>query len=311
MSLMPTPFRLQTDTLLAALDLGGGWLHVVDHAAQLARCLSARLHLVTVLEQPHWLLRKVMDSATFEANQAERHQHASRLLAEACARAGDLITTTEIRVGVPTEELMAARQGVGAQLIVCGTGARKDASHILLGGTAERILGTSPVPVYVAALRPAVVPRRVLVPTGLGPSGARAIEVAHHLAYGCGGSPQVAALHMVALPSVLSPYMGDVLKLRAELEAAANEEFSAHLATVTLPPDAPPPLRILRTNLEVVPADEIIVREARALDADLICFALGGRKLLDTLVLGRVSNKVIRALPCPLLALPDVWLNPR
>ena len=59
---------------------------------------------------------------------------------------------------------------------------------------------------------------------------------------------------------------------------------------------------------EVKPAADSILDEARESGADLICFALGGRGLGPGMLIGRVSEKVVRNAPCCVLALPDAWV---
>lgn len=52
-----------------------------------------------------------------------------------------------LRVGPPSDEILKAIHGVGADLVVMGTHGRTGLLHALVGSVAERIVRTSPVPV--------------------------------------------------------------------------------------------------------------------------------------------------------------------
>lgn len=296
--------RLQADRMVAAVDFGDDWENMLAHAAMLARRRDSELHLVHVLQPPSWLMARVLDERDLEAHRKDQEEVALRRLQHANAGLSGVRVRTSIRFGKPSVEVVGAVEQDRAGLLVLGTG-EPSGSAVLLGGTADRLLRVSSVPVYVCGPRPPEPCEKILVPTALGPGGRAALQVALDTVRP-GGT--VYALHMVALPSVMRSFSGDVMSLRRKLAAGAEEEFRAHLAQVQVP-DGVRLEPILRTNLEVVPADRTIVKEARELGVQLICLALGGRGLGHGLLIGRVSEKVIRALPCALLALPDVWVD--
>jgi nucleotide-binding universal stress UspA family protein len=57
---------------------------------------------------------------------------------------------TVVRQGVPIDTILAVTREIGADLIVCGTHARKGIQHALLGSVAERLVRTAPCAVHVA-----------------------------------------------------------------------------------------------------------------------------------------------------------------
>jgi nucleotide-binding universal stress UspA family protein len=214
-----------------------------------------------------------------------------------------VICTTEVRVGKPAVQVLTAMKEQGADMLIIGSGTPSGAA-LFIGGTADRLLRLCQVPVYVAGHRPPTDIRRVLIPTGLGPGGAHALKVS------AGFDAKLVALHMIALPGVMRAYAGDIARLREAMTKQASKEFDAHVQSLQANIDSPIE-QILRTNLEMTKADKTILSVAREQEVDLICFALGGRGLTAGLLIGRVSEKVIRALPCPLLALPDRWIEAR
>jgi nucleotide-binding universal stress UspA family protein len=298
---------LTADTVLVVVDWNDRWEHTVRHAVGCAQDLNARLHILHVCESMHWLLRRVMDDASAAAQQAHQRALSEEHLTRAAALADGVEVTTETRHGKPAVEVLQAVADTSAGMLVLGTDGPRDAASILLGGTTERLLRLSSVPVYIAWPGPRKIIKHVIVPTGLGPSGARAAEVA----LGCirGSEGRVSPLHMIGLPSVMRAYSGDVLALRAELEAHARRELETHVRTIRRDAGDAKITAILETNLETVPAEKTIATQARAEEADLICFALGGRRLSHGLMIGSVSQRLLRVLPCSLLALPDAWIS--
>ena len=299
---------LATRCILAAVDWNKEWQNTVLHAAARARALDARLHVVHVVEPTSWLLRKVLDDASLASHDQHNREVAEQHLAAARGLVEDIEVTTEIRSGKPTVQILEAITESEAGLLVVGMDNPKGATAIVLGGTTDRLLRLSPVPIYVAGPNVPQTIERILVPTGLGPSGAFAIRTAVEQLPAAGGT--VSALHMVALPSVMRAYSGDVISLRRKITAQAQSELDEHLQEIHVP-ESVEVSGILRTNLESVPADHTIVSEAREQSAQLICFALGGKRFDHGLLIGSVSQKVIRALPCALLAVPDAWISSR
>jgi nucleotide-binding universal stress UspA family protein len=301
---------LSNQPVVAAIDFHDeDWKLTVDHAVHHARQRGVIAHLVHVLAPSPWLLRKVLDEASVTAHEQDVMDSARRRLddvAEA-ARAEGVQVEVQVRRGKPSLEVLAAIKELGADLLVIGMGS-SSASSLLIGGTADRLLRMSPVPLLVRGPRAPQDIRRVLVPTGLGPSGVFALRTAAAKVAGKEGA-QITALHMIALPGVMRAYSGDVPKLRAALEAEAKKELDAHVAKAATAEMGAPTQALLRTNLETVPADQTILAEARDLQADLICLSLGGRAIASGPIIGRVSERLIRALPCPLLALPDAWID--
>lgn len=298
---------LPVSVVLAAVNFQeANWENTVRHAGQRAAAHGARLHLVNVIEGPHWLTRKVMDTGALEDYLRNLREGARERLVSASALIdGGIEVTSEVRSGKPSVEILAAVEEQGADLIVTGMHT-PSAAKMVMGSTSDRLLRVSPVPVFVAGPKAPKKIERIVTPTGLGPSGAFALRTALERVDGEG---EVKALYMVALPSVMNAYSGDVLKLRRDIEAAAREEFESHVAEIEVPEGKKPIVRKLLANLEVKPAADSIIDEARESDADLVCFALGGRGLGPGMLIGRVSERVVRNAPCSVLALPEGWMS--
>jgi len=296
--------RLPVRRIIAAVDFEDHWENMVGHAAAFATRHDADLHLVHVVRSPGWLLRKVLDEKGLAAHLDDLLSTARQRIEAHAATLEGIRVHVRVDVGKPSVAVRAALEELNADLLVLGVAAETRGTVALLGGTAGRLLRMSPIPVYISGPYAPGPIGEVLVPTGLGPGGRAAIEVAAGLVSDSG---TVCALHMVRLPSVMRSYSGDVMALRRKLAAKAQEELDAHVASAEVPSGSTVE-SMLVTDLEVVPADATIVRVAREREAQTICLAVGGRSLAQGLIMGGVTERVIRTLPCALLALPDAWV---
>ena len=298
---------LDTRLAIAAVDFTDeGWQDTIAHAAHHARTREVGVHLVHAVQKTPWLLRKVLDDDSVTSLENEQRQSAERRLSDACAtlKEGGVEASFEVRTGKPSTEILGAVTKKDAGLLVIGRGTTTSATAMLVGGTADRLLRASPIPVLVRGPNAPADIRHILVPTGLGPSGSQALARAAKLVDPEQGGT-VSAMHMVSLPGIMRAYSGDVNKLRAAVEAQARQELEAHVSAIGAAHVSP----VLRPIQESQTPDQLILAYARAHEVDLICLALGGRAFTTGPMIGRVSQRVIRALPCPLLALPDAWID--
>lgn len=299
------PRRIQTSIVVAAVNFGVERDNVLAHGKACAERLGAALHLVHVIEPTHWLLRKVLDDASVDAHERDVRAKAECQLEKLAASCG---ATFDVRIGKPAEQVLTVVKERGAGLLVCGVGDPKDGLEFVRGGTADRLLRLTPIPIFVVGPEEPRAIRNVLAATGLGPGGACAVATGLEFLDDPEGT--VHAVYMAALPSVLRGYAGDVVALNRRLEEEARAELHGHIAAIALPEGRKPVVEVFHGNLETTPAEQTILAEARERHADLIVLALGGRRFLSAII-GKVSDKVIRALPCSLIGIPDAWVNER
>ncbi len=297
--------RLSTDRVVVAVDFTEDWGNALAHGVALAARGGRPLLAIHVAPAPNWLLGRVLGDREIEAHRLATEQEARERIAARLSALGAAGAEISVSTGRPSADVVHGLQAAGATVLVVGMG-EPMGSALSLSANGDRLFRVSSVPVLVAGPRPPTPWRRILVPTALGPAGDTAVRNALALVEP-GGT--VLPLYMVALPSTLRSYPGDVMEVRVRMEEAARQSFDEHLARIPVPAGVTvEPL--LRTNLEQVPADKTILREAREREVDAITFALGGKELPAGMLVGRVSEKVVRSLPCPLLALPDRWADP-
>lgn len=134
--------------ILCAVDFSPPSLGALRYASDLARDLRAELVVLHVIAPPDYPTSLFAADTVFPELHHHQRDHAAAELARAHAEVADGVAArTAIREGVPHEQILAEAAASGCDLIVVATHARNDLEHALLGGTAERIVRESRVPV--------------------------------------------------------------------------------------------------------------------------------------------------------------------
>jgi nucleotide-binding universal stress UspA family protein len=149
-------------TVVVGVDLGEPSLAVARWVARhLERPEQVLLtHVVSVPSPPKFL--RVFQPPTEQLVEDARVGAEQRLGALAAELDGGAIRT-EVRIGRPEQELLAAVSAVGARLLVVGPHAQRPGLGRLLGGTAERIARRAPSSLLLARGLPAGAPGTVLL----------------------------------------------------------------------------------------------------------------------------------------------------
>jgi nucleotide-binding universal stress UspA family protein len=139
---------------------------------------------------------------------------------------------------------------------------------------------------------------QILCPTDFSDFSRRALDHAVALARWYGAS--ITALHVIPpIPSLLplTPTYGNPIVFTPEDVA----QFERHVVDFAKESNAP---RLVQPVVLQGGVTEEIVRVAEALPADLLVMGTHGRSGFDRLMLGSVTERMLRKAPCPLLTVP-------
>jgi len=138
---------------------------------------------------------------------------------------------------------------------------------------------------------------RILCPVDFSEFSRHAIDHAVAIAHWSGGA--VTALHVVTPIPFSDPLMSPAEVFTSEDADRVCAELAAFVA------EEGGPVRIESRVAEAGSAAAAIVAEAEAMPADLIVIGTHGRSGFERLVLGSVTERVVRKAPCPVLTVPE------
>lgn len=135
-------------TILLATDGSDGSERALEHALALAESTGATLHAVSVVETRTAYDNAIVDPEEVRENLRSDAREAVAAAAEAADAAG-VPYRTDVLEGPPPERLLEAVEDARPDVVVVGATGRSSFKRLVLGGTAERLLEASPVPVAV------------------------------------------------------------------------------------------------------------------------------------------------------------------
>jgi universal stress protein E len=275
-------------SMLLATDFRPASEEAADVAVRLATTFGSRVTLLHVLEPvPEWPA----------ALAGEREEAAAALqeMGQKLAAQKVLVVESSVPVGPPADTIVRKAEEIDAELIVIGAGERSRVDHFSPGPVAQAVLEHALAPVLaVRAGEPALRFQKILCPVDQSGPSDRGMQNAVRLARVFGG--EVVVLTVIPEVSWVSATVKTGhLGARAEYEAKWKVEFEKHLARVGFDD-----VKVTREIRHGVPHQEILAA-AREHQADAIVMGATGKSRLARVLLGSVTRRVLRQLPCSLL----------
>lgn len=284
------------DRILFPTDGSDGATAVYDHVLDVAADHGAEVRVLNVVDTTPF---GIEDFPREAVEAVERD--GGRIVDEAAATAeeGGVSATTCVTRGFVAGTITADADEHDVDCIAMPTHGRKGLERLLLGSVTERVLRTASVPVLT--LRPAGRPfqhpyRNVLVPTDGSEHARAALERGVDVA-----KRETSTLHLLSIVDwtslgvdVRSDFQTDAL----EDEAKAVVEDAAAFAS-----ESP-----VETVVESVDYGDSVHGAIRAYvdanDVDLVVVGTRGQTGLRRLLLGSVTEKLVRTSPVPVLTVP-------
>lgn len=290
--------------ILAGCDFGPHGLTAVTQAISLARAHGASLsilHVVDHLESEfnqvdlRERLRPLLDKIKGEAAQRLEQLYLPAL--------GGVDSRIHVSVGRPSREILSQAESEGADLIVIGAADGRSRTRLFgLGSTADQVVRRSPAHVLVMRGAGVVRFRQVLAPVDFSPSSVDSVR--YSLALLGQDQPMVSLLHVISLVERIShkalpEKSPERIELIRAVEAGSTQAFEHLLQQVDAPAD--------RITTEIRRGDpaRMILQAVKDQQADLLVMSAKGRGAVGAVkqfLVGSTLLRVLRKLPCPLLA---------
>lgn len=284
--------------LLAATDLSAPARHAADRAASVARTIGATLDLIhvapaTALDSLHRFMAGL--PAELPARWLAESESALHALAAMLERQHGVAAGVHLATGALLEEIARLSAAISADLIALGARGSSFLRHLVLGSTAERLLGTATRPMLIVkqvARRPYA---SVLVPVDFSDASPVTLQCATALAPGA----RIRVLHAFDPPfegQLRFASVGDkaIAEYRLGVQRDAEERMGDLYARAGLTPSEADPL-VVHGN----PVRRILQQEQEQ-DCDLI--VLGKRQSrVEDLFLGSVTRRVLAESQCDVL----------
>ena len=238
---------------------------------------DAEIILGHIIEPPPATRSNVMRFPSAETIVKKVHVDVERRLRDLCDAVAPGRARPEIRVGTPYEELVQLAGTTGADVIVLGRQDLGSTGWARIGGTAQRVLRRSTVPILLVAGAADHSPKQVLVAVDESETTDKVLAWGAYLSHSF--DAQATVVHA------------------AGPEPAPDDDWIAsELGKI---PGAGAMKQRITTD-PVRPA-EAIIAEARSLRSDLLVIGSRGAGAADQALFGSVAESVLLTSPCPVL----------
>lgn len=300
------PQALRVQHVLCPTDFTEFSAQVRAHAAAIARGLGAELSIVHVHPREPLIAGEFSYIAPTALDEVARGRLLDKL--EAAARAaqlGGLVAESVLLEGDPSVEVARLAERLPADMLVVGLHPDERLKHFLLGSMSEELLRRAPCP--VVTVRPGIAPaapdapfRRILCATDLhAAGGSDVVDYAVSLAESLGA--ELTLLHVLERVPQFDPASGaafDAAEIQAFRQGLA-EEARERLRRVVA--DADRERLPVRDLVKAGSAHEQILRVALEEGSQLLVLGARGHGLLERMLFGSTSRRVVRQAPCPVL----------
>lgn len=281
--------------ILWPTDFSTGAAQAFSHAAALASWHDAELHVLHVANDT------AEDTPGMDTSFPVSHGTFANLIG-AAGEPPDVIDLEALSVvqeerehDAPAEEIVPYVEEQDIDLVVSGTHGRRGLQRLLIGSVAEEVVRRAPCPVLTVRggedITPAWEVQNILVPVDFSDASINALRHAKELALTYGA--QLTLLHAVEEVVYPSAYGLEPVNLPGPEVVERVEKNLADLARSEIGYEH------VVVEAEVGYAPSAILDHAETNEMDLIVIATHGRTGLERMLLGSVTERVVRRAPAP------------
>lgn len=291
MQIFPTKILLASDGSEEAQRAAG-------LAVEISKSTDSELHVAHAEEVP------VMAHAYAVPDLQESEQVARELIDEQVEQieaAGASVAERHLRTGYPADEIIRLAEEIGAGLIVTGSRGHGGIKRLLLGSVSETVVRYAHCPVLVVrGERTTTLSTSIILATDGSEDSALAAQAAVELSNKTGSELHLVHARDATPPTHYYPrgagveqanFAQEVAQGTKELELLDRQERQVEEAGG----------EISQTHDRIGPAPREIVTLAEEIEAGLIVMGSRGLRGLERMVMGSVSEAVVRHAHCPVL----------
>jgi nucleotide-binding universal stress UspA family protein len=295
--------RVLLKRILCATDFSDFSNHAIPYGIALAREFKAKLYVSHVIDLSS---AAIYGEAVFALEEQQSrmttyaHKEMTRLMGQESLEWEPLIT-----VGNPANEIARLAADKQIDLAIAASHGRSGLKRLILGSVTERLMRTLPCPLwvvrspergFVTPATQAVQLKKILVGCDFSPDSSLAFE------YGLSLAQEFQAdLHLAHV--VEPPLYDDLIKpsesrevFRQRLRKTVQEKLAS-----MIPEEARTWCNPVTALLAGLPHEELI-KYAVVNDMDLVVLGVRGHSLVETLLVGSTTGRVMRGAPCPVLS---------
>ncbi len=298
--------RIQLHRILCTTDFSEPSNRTLPYGAALAREFDARLYVCHVIDLQFTAVYGAVHFLPPEAQQ----QH----MDDAMARISDIMSRYRIdwepvvSVGHATDEISRVVEDQRMDLVIAATHGRAGLKRLVLGSVTERLMRSVTCPLLVVGPgtdAPSSLEAeplkfdRILVGCDFSAHSAEAVKYGLNLA-----QEFQSELHLVHVVEAASDY--DVIGIRQKLDDMPDrfdERVNVALRNM-VPEEAHNWCRVVPGLLEGRPY-RALAEYADRIDAGMIVVGVRGVGLMESLLMGSTTDRLIRCSNCPVLSLPS------
>ncbi len=296
--------KVHIKTIVCTTDFSDFSNRAVPFGVALAKEFGAKLYLCHVIDLSSVAMygEGFSDPLMLESKITEyAHQHLSDLIGDA-----DIEWESLTSVGHTADEIALIAREKSADLVVSATHGRSGLKRLILGSVTERLMRTLPCPMYIvrtldrepaAAVPSEMKLKRILVGCDFSADSDLAVQYGLSLAQEFQTELYLAhVLEPTVYKDMLSRPAGTAEREREGLQEKLTQKLSS-----MVPEEAKEWCTPETLLLAGHPSDEL-TKYAVVHDVDLIVLGVRGHSVMETLLVGSTTDRVVRQAPCPVLS---------
>ncbi|MEM1259273.1 MAG: universal stress protein [Bacteroidota bacterium] len=277
------------EKILVAHDFGKSSQNVISSAIELAKIFQSTIIPIHIL--PEGIANQKAKALLNETAQTKLKEAVNEIKNEGLDTGEPILVE-----GIPHESIVRAAVGASANLILVGSGETQKGDTFRLGTTAERIIQKSEKPVFVIKEGVLLNVHQILCPVDFSEASKRALHNAITMARRF--KSELTILNVCEQPKTSWLTSDNLLQTVSDEKCLQEKEkFETflegfNLTDVNWTKEAP------KGN----PEEEILSAISKKM-IDLLIMGTSGRTGLNRMLMGSVTEKVVRGVPCAFLTL--------